>query len=312
MRSLIPKHQPLRDILPGDSKIIEMVMTKTETHRKFEEIVGFAEVEKFIDTPVKRYSTGMYLRLAFAVAAHLEPEILIVDEVLAVGDAAFQKKCLGKMGDVAKQGRTVLFVSHNMAAISALCDRAVVLNNGQISFSGSSMDAIDNYFSLLQPTAGGQLDLVGKRDGDGRARLTHLYIKDREGRQVDHLPMGEDLRIEVKFSCNEPIRCPSFNIILLNHFGHRVIAARSHITVGQIQGCERGGSITCTISNPWLVAGQYVITISMYDKTVQLIDRIRNAAKLTIIRRDVYGTGKVPEADDSLLSPPVSWKLEYE
>ncbi|MBI5847486.1 MAG: ABC transporter ATP-binding protein [Nitrospirae bacterium] len=122
-------------------------MTKKEIDNKFDEIIAFAEVEKFIDTPVKRYSSGMYVRLAFAVAAHLEPEILIVDEVLAVGDAAFQKKCLGKMGDVAKEGRTVLFVSHNMTAIKNLCNRAILLNCGNLKEYGEAYNVIDKYLS---------------------------------------------------------------------------------------------------------------------------------------------------------------------
>ena len=124
-------------------------MTRQEIKRKFDEIVNFAEVEKFLDTPVKRYSSGMYVRLAFAVAAHLEPEILIVDEVLAVGDVEFQKKCLGKMEDVsAKEGRTVLFVSHNMAAINSLCKSAIVLANGEVNFIGSVSDGVNNYLAL--------------------------------------------------------------------------------------------------------------------------------------------------------------------
>src|SRR5207247_2516786 len=128
-------------------------MKRAEIRAKFDEIVAFAEVEKFIDTPVKRYSSGMYVRLAFAVAAHLEPEILIVDEVLAVGDAEFQKKCLGKMGAVAKTGRTVLFVSHNLSAVSALCSRVTVLNQGRILFSGDPRDAINCYSRLsISPT----------------------------------------------------------------------------------------------------------------------------------------------------------------
>jgi lipopolysaccharide transport system ATP-binding protein len=123
-------------------------MSRREIERKFDEIVDFAEVEKFIDTPVKRYSSGMYVRLAFAVAAHLEPEILVVDEVLAVGDSEFQKKCLGKMGDVAKEGRTILFVSHNMLAVRNLCNRAIVLSNGCLDFLGATTDAINNYVSM--------------------------------------------------------------------------------------------------------------------------------------------------------------------
>jgi len=120
-------------------------MKKTEIEKKFDEIVAFAEIEKFIDTPVKRYSSGMYVRLAFAVAAHLEPEILLVDEVLAVGDAEFQKKCLGKMGTVAKEGRTILFVSHNMAAIGNLCSSCVLLRNGELALKESAHAAIERY-----------------------------------------------------------------------------------------------------------------------------------------------------------------------
>jgi len=126
-------------------------MKRAEVNRKFDEIVAFAEIEKFLDTPVKRYSSGMYVRLAFAVAAHLEPEILIVDEVLAVGDAQFQKKCLGKMGDVAREGRTVLFVSHNMSAIRQLCPRSMLLENGRILQAGPASEVIDSY---LQSTGG--------------------------------------------------------------------------------------------------------------------------------------------------------------
>src|SRR6266511_6357807 len=120
-------------------------MSRKEIRRKFDEIVSFAEVEKFIDTPVKHYSSGMYLRLAFGVAAHLEPEVLIVDEVLAVGDAQFQRKCLGKMGDVAEHGRTILFVSHNMEAVMTLCKRGIVLQQGRIAFEGNAHDAVQFY-----------------------------------------------------------------------------------------------------------------------------------------------------------------------
>src|SRR5262249_2440687 len=123
-------------------------MSRAEISRKFDEIVAFAEIDQFLDTPVKRYSSGMYVRLAFAVAAHLEPEVLVVDEVLAVGDAAFQKKCLGKMSGVARQGRTVLFVSHNMGAVSNLCERGILLEAGRIVFSGSARDTIQQYNQL--------------------------------------------------------------------------------------------------------------------------------------------------------------------
>src|SRR5262249_20778715 len=146
-------------------------MRKREINRKFDEIVAFAEIEKFIDTPVKHYSSGMYVRLAFAVAAHLEPEILIIDEVLAVGDAGFQKKCLRKMGDVAGDGRTVLFVSHNMAAVQGLCSRACLLSDGQIVGDGSPGNMVQRYLADIFSTAPQCLDERKDRQGTGEIRF---------------------------------------------------------------------------------------------------------------------------------------------
>ncbi len=152
-------------------------MKKAEIDRKFDEIVAFAEIEKFLDTPVKRYSSGMYVRLAFAVAAHLEPEILLVDEVLAVGDAAFQKKCLGKMGDVAKEGRTVLFVSHNMAAVQNLCRRSLLLNDGQVVLDGSTDRVVMKYLSWIQSRTSAPLSNRKDREGNGALRFKRIYAR---------------------------------------------------------------------------------------------------------------------------------------
>src|SRR5712671_4654035 len=148
-------------------------MGKREIDRKFDQIVAFAEVDKFIDTPVKHYSSGMYMRLAFSVAAHLEPEILLVDEVLAVGDINFQKKCMGKMGDVAKGGRTVVLVSHSMAAINALCSRCILLDEGSVKFDGPTSDATALYYeeSLCPAKSGDSLITRRRVEGDGRARF---------------------------------------------------------------------------------------------------------------------------------------------
>jgi lipopolysaccharide transport system ATP-binding protein len=157
-------------------------MKKAEMDRQFDEMVAFAEIDKFIDTPVKRYSSGMYVRLAFAVAAHLEPEILLVDEVLAVGDVAFQKKCLGKMGEVAEGGRTVLFVSHNMVAIRNLCKKSIVLENGKQLFSGTTDDAISHYNKIIKPRVI-NYDLSGAefRNGTGQVRFVRYSIEDYTG-----------------------------------------------------------------------------------------------------------------------------------
>lgn len=151
-------------------------MRRAEIDRKFDEIVAFAEIEKFLDTPVKRYSSGMYVRLAFAVAAHLEPEILLVDEVLAVGDAAFQKKCLGKMGDVAKEGRTVVFVSHNMGAVQALCERGIFLQDGTVLTDSTVAEAVGVYLRTLEQAAPKDLSQRIDRSGVGQVRLTRVKI----------------------------------------------------------------------------------------------------------------------------------------
>lgn len=151
-------------------------MKKTEIDQKFDEIVAFSEIEQFLDTPVKRYSSGMYVRLAFAVAAHLEPEILIVDEVLAVGDAAFQKKCLGKMGDVAKEGRTVLFVTHNMGAVQVLCSRGILLKQGTILTDDTAVGAVSSYLRGIEESASQNIADRTDRRGKGQMRISKIEI----------------------------------------------------------------------------------------------------------------------------------------
>jgi lipopolysaccharide transport system ATP-binding protein len=175
-------------------------MKKAEIYRRFDEIVAFAEVEKFIDTPVKRFSTGMYLRLAFAVAAHLNPEILLVDEVLAVGDADFQKKCLGKMQDVAGEGRTVLFVSHNMAAVERLCGRAVLLENGKVSQTGSVQDVTAGYLLSGVRQLGERVwTNPSEAPGDHVVRLRAVRGLDAQGRAANEFEVSEPFCIEVEF-----------------------------------------------------------------------------------------------------------------
>lgn len=175
-------------------------MKRGEIDRKFDEIVAFAEIEKFMDTPVKRYSSGMYVRLAFAVAAHLEPEILVVDEVLAVGDAAFQKKCLGKMGDVATEGRTVLFVSHNMKAVSQLCGRAVLLSGGRVTHEGVTEEVLQAYQrQWMDVIDGGEAKLTFAEDSDKSAQITSVTILDKEGRPTLRHDLLKGLDVVIDF-----------------------------------------------------------------------------------------------------------------
>ncbi len=181
-------------------------MSKIEIRKKFDEIVAFAEVEKFLDTPVKRYSSGMYVRLAFAVAAHLEPEILIVDEVLAVGDVAFQKKCLGKMEDVAtKEGRTILFVSHNLGAIIQLCSLSILLRQGTLTEIGPSKAVVESYLANLStPTNNLELKNVPERSGDGRLKFVVAYLKNLTGERISTPIAGHPISIVLEFlSCED-------------------------------------------------------------------------------------------------------------
>jgi lipopolysaccharide transport system ATP-binding protein len=181
-------------------------MTRAEIKRRFDEIVAFAEVEKFIDTPVKHYSSGMYMRLAFAVAAHLEPEILIVDEVLAVGDAEFQAKCLGKMGQAAKSGRTVLFVSHNIASVQSLCNRCILLAGGRIRKQGRTDEVIAEYLrSSNNPPA--DLSVVTNRSGTGVLQLVGFWCEDADGRRIDQMSSGQDVTLVFKYRAAQAA-CP--------------------------------------------------------------------------------------------------------
>ena len=175
-------------------------MRREEIDRKFDEIVAFAEVERFIDTPVKHYSSGMYLRLAFAVAAHLEPEILLIDEVLTVGDAAFQKKCLGKIGDVAKEGRTVLFVSHNLIALQSICQRTIWIHDGQIKKSGVTANVISNYIQSITSLMTEQVwDDVRVSPGNEVVHLHKVKVRPNRGTPVDPITMQKSFKIEVEF-----------------------------------------------------------------------------------------------------------------
>ena len=176
-------------------------MSRVEIKAKFDEIVAFAEVEKFLETPVKRYSSGMYVRLAFAVAAHLEPEVLVVDEVLAVGDGDFQRKCLDKMEDVGQSGRTILFVSHNMAAVTRLCSRTVLLNRGTLSADGLSTEVVRHYLSTgLGTTAAREWETINTAPGNDIVRLTAVRIRSAEGAVADAFDIRRPIGVEIAFS----------------------------------------------------------------------------------------------------------------
>ena len=286
-------------------------MKRAEIERKFDEIVDFAEIAKFIDTPVKHYSSGMYVRLAFAVAAHMEPEILLVDEVLAVGDVAFQKKCLGKMGDVAKQGRTVLFVSHNMAAVENLCQRGVVLDRGRIRYIGSQTEAVTQYLKSL---SGDTLSLRGREDrkGSGELRVIAIEIKDSQGRQLDIVRSGQDVDIYLHYELmSEPGSCDVVGIGVKTKLGVPVFLHHNRLTRDEFGVLPRRGAFVCRLKKFPLPASTYQLGYSvMKDGGRSYIDSVEDACSITVVEGDYYGTGEVPPASHGCCLVKAEWRLE--
>jgi len=254
-------------------------MSKTEIKRKFDEIVAFAEVEKFIDTPVKRYSSGMYVRLAFAVAAHLEPEILLVDEVLAVGDAQFQKKCLGKMGDVAKEGRTVLFVSHNMAAIASLCGRGVLLCEGEIKKVGETSSVISDYLqgNNRLPTSDSLINHPNRAKGFNQL-LTRFVLQTDD----DVVYYGKPLLFRIGYKFPEKIAVPQFCTSFHNEHGATVFTVISDYQTNNTPGSLQGeGEIICRIKSLPLLPGNYFVNLRLWQPG-QKLDDIENVARFRV------------------------------
>ena len=240
-------------------------MKGREIAAKFDEIVTFAEVERFIDTPVKRYSSGMYTRLAFAVAAHLEPEILVVDEVLAVGDAEFQKKCLNKMGTVASHGRTVLFVSHNMGAVQTLCRRGVLLSGGRLRMFAPVKDVIAEYLKVNETMAAMPLSERQDRSGDGRFRFADIGLQDVNGTPVAYAVTGEDCHIVVKIT-PPPSGIPMSNpldvaVILRDIHGYKLTELATHFIGRSPTTHAAVRELRCRVPRMPLLAGQYRVDL---------------------------------------------------
>src|ERR1017187_5985278 len=283
-------------------------MGRSEVSRKFDEIVAFAEVEKFVDTPVKRYSSGMYMRLAFAVAAHLELEILLVDEVLAVGDASFQKKCLGKMGDVAKHGRTVLFVSHNMSAMMQLCRTSFTLRNGQLVAQGPTREIVQQYLTSLFENNGPDLQHVLARSGDGRLRFVSCRLLDETGRPTELPIAGHPLEVVLEFKSQENLSQVQFMFTIFNHAG--VAALHCNVdAIGQRFRIEQGqGKIVCRIPKLPLPLGQYKIAVLAQDHIGEL-DRVPTACVFDVETSDFFQTTYTPSIDISTALVEHDWRL---
>jgi lipopolysaccharide transport system ATP-binding protein len=284
-------------------------MARTEIKRKFDEIVAFAEVEKFLDTPVKRYSSGMYVRLAFAVAAHLDPEILIVDEVLAVGDAAFQKKCLGKMQQVSSQdGRTVLFVSHNMAAVENLCSRALLLCDGALALSADANEVLRAYAALADSSMEKKAADRADRSGDGRLRVSEFSIRCR-GKRCSIVPSGETLELAIEYHASAPLQNVDVQIGFFSSLGQRIAWLSNELAGTHLEQLPSKGTFLCTIDRLPLVPDRYSINVFI-NVNGSLADWIKDVASVQIADGDFYGSGRLPPKGLSMILLTQSWRFE--
>jgi lipopolysaccharide transport system ATP-binding protein len=286
-------------------------MHRTEIKSKFDEIVDFSGVEKFLDTPVKRYSSGMYVRLAFAVAAHLEPEILIVDEVLAVGDAEFQKKCLGKMQDVSqKGGRTVIFVSHNMAAIDSLCQIVILLDGGKQIFKGSTKEGISNYLNNSFVTSS-MVSLAERTDrtGNGKVKFVDFKILDENNKYVDNLLSGDTYTFELiyqnfsKKSYKNVKVCLEIN----DDRDNRLLFLRNDFSNDIIDLNADSGSIKCKLENLPLVMGTYYFILYLSLGDLETFDLILNVKYTDVVGGNFFGTGSQGLPDQCRILTKTKW-----
>lgn len=282
-------------------------MGKREIDRKFDEIVEFSGIEAFLDTPVKRYSSGMYARLGFAVAAHLDPEILVVDEVLAVGDAEFQQKCLGKMSEVSHSGRTVLFVSHNMGAVQFLCNRCLVLDRGEKSFEGSAPEAID--FLMRRMGRSVQTDLSKRTDrgGAGKVRFTAIEIQDARGTPVQTVAMGKPMRIRLAVRATELVQRPVVGIAVKTNLGQRLFRLHTGDQAFEIGDLCGERSFVCEVPSVPLVPGSYHLSMGIADGGQVLQDSVDPAAVFEVVPSDVFGTGQIPNGPGDVVFCPSRW-----
>ncbi|WP_298258708.1 ABC transporter ATP-binding protein [Bradyrhizobium sp.] len=289
-------------------------MTKDEIRRKFDEIVAFAEIAEFIDTPVKRYSSGMYIRLAFAVAAHLEPEILIVDEVLAVGDYEFQRKCLGKMKDVRTEGRTVLFVSHNMTAVNNLCVRSILLEKGKIVADGLSADVTRTYLGMSSTRTQSHWQFADPSDGRKRAYIREAFILDADNGSREAYELTQDLQIGLRYRLPEPIRGLTVGLQILSEENNETLISLtdSELDQSRLETREAGDYVAhIRVPARILNTGTYSLRVGL-SRGRQEVFHVVEGLNFRII--DSVGIVMFIgfERKGSLLSLQLPWKVEKE
>jgi lipopolysaccharide transport system ATP-binding protein len=284
-------------------------MSRREITEKFDEIAEFADIGPFLDTPVKRYSSGMKMRLAFSVAAHLEPEIMVIDEVLSVGDIAFQEKCLGRMESAAHEGRTVVFISHNLGSVRALCDRAIMLSGGRVVATGGAGEVVDEYVSDVMTETETSLADRENRVGDGRLHYTDLRLE-RDGEVIDSPATGKSFDIVAGFQTEDgrPLQNVNFGVIITAQGEEKPLINMYSETAGsRFEEVPDRGEIRCHIESCPLPAGQYSIGV-WADLHQQMLDAITRASDLTVSGGDYYRSGHEQQGPRTVLVEH-SWSL---
>lgn len=289
-------------------------MRNAEIREKFDEIVEFAGVEKFIDTPVKRYSTGMFVRLAFAVAAHLETEVLLVDEVLAVGDAEFQEKCLGKMGSVADAGRTVVFVSHSMPMIQTLCDRVLLLEGGRLVADGPTSEVVDAYLSGHRAEGEGGVKQVGRfpRSAGRTHAIREIWTENSAGEVTTSFLMGEEIRVCFRFELAERLANPGFGLGFETPDGRRLFSLNNYMAEGHVLTAPRAGVCRIRVPEPRVMEGEYWLSLSVVEDQNEWVDFLERVYRIRVLPGDVFGTGRIPARAQGLVYVPGSVEITVE
>ena len=290
-------------------------MRRREIDRKFDEIVAFSEVETFLDTPVKRYSSGMYVRLAFAVAAHLEPDVLLIDEVLAVGDREFQEKCLGRIQSIAgKEGRTVVFVSHNLDAVARICTSGLYLRSGQLAYRGTSSGAIEAYLgSGKEAQRAASLAETTDRWGNGAARITSFELQEDDGTPVHALSSGGNYRIVMEYSAaRESVGTQGVvaSLSLADVRGTTVMLVSSAFSGDPLPLSADGGRIVCRVDDLNLAGGTYSLTLYLGNRNGETYDCLNDVEKIAVLGGDYFGTGHPGSPEQCHTLTRSNWSVE--
>jgi lipopolysaccharide transport system ATP-binding protein len=282
-------------------------MKRREIAAKFDDIVEFAGIGRFIDEPVKRYSSGMYVRLAFAVAAHLEPEILLVDEVLSVGDHAFQQRCIGRMDEIAHGGRTILYVSHNLASVAALCTEACMLEHGRLVLHGPVEEVVSRYLASFKGVEGSTLALRPDRQGDGKLRFTHVEVTGPNGA----VQIGETAEIRLHYETHGEFTDVMVSVGINGLLGEPVALCATKITGQELRDVPRRGVFVCMIPRCPLVTDRYSLNVYVEANGI-IADWLQNAHTFDVVEGDFFGSGHLPSKTHGRVLLEHSWSVAPE